>query len=164
MIKMPSMRIASPERRWRAATAPLIAGAVGWVIIGSFQLPGGASGLSEPLPLTVRVIFTCLAVAVGVYLAGRIMHTHLAVNDEGLADHRLFRVVRLPWPLIAGFEVDRPGGLWGGFCVVAIRRDGGRTDLMATRAYSRSPSAQHLDELQRICWNLEEIAMKRSIE
>jgi hypothetical protein len=53
-------------------------------------------------------------------------------------------------------RVARPGGLWGGFCVVADCRDGAHVDLLSTRAYSRAPSSRHLDELQRICWTLEE--------
>jgi len=55
-----------------------------------------------------------MILAVGLCVAVLIMRTHLTVNDEGLADHRMFRVVRVPWQLIAGFEVDRPGALWGG--------------------------------------------------
>lgn len=156
---MPSMRIASPERRWRAAVAPLAAGLIGWVLAGSFRL-GLQPGTSVGLTLTARIIVSCLAVAVGLCLAALIMRTHLAVSDEGLADHRMFRVVRVPWQLIAGFEVGRPGALWGGFCVTAICRDNVTIDLMATGAYSRVPSAQHLDELRRICWSLEEAASK----
>ncbi len=104
---------------------------------------------------------TCIAVAVGLYLAVLIMRSHLAVGVDGLADHRMFRVVRVPWQQISQFEVDRPGGIWGGFCITAVGRDGTTIDLMSTRAYSRVPSARHLDELQRICWTLEEAASKR---
>ena len=100
--------------------------------------------------------------AVGLGLAVLIMRTHLTVSDQGLADHRMFRVVRVPWQLIAGFEVNRPGALWGGFCVAAACRDGATIDLMSTRAYSRVPSARHLDELQRICWSLEEAAKQQA--
>ena len=157
---VPGMRMTSPERRWRAATAPLVAGLIGWTLAGSFQ-PGPRPGAAPGLPLTARIIVTCLAVAVGLCLAVLIMRTHLAVNDEGLADHRMFRVVRVPWQMITRFEVGRPGGLWGGFCVAAVCRDRTTIDLMATRAYSRVPSAQHLDELTRICWSLEEAAANR---
>ena len=158
---MPSMRIASPERRWRAAAAPPIAGWIGWVISGSLRL-GLRPGTPPQVPLTPRVIVTCLAVAVGLGLAVLILRTHLTVSDEGLADCRMFRVVRVPWQVIAGFEVDRPSALWGGFCVAVACRDGSRIDLMSTRAYSRVPSAQHLDELTRICWSLEEAATKHA--
>ena len=158
---MPSMRIASPERWWRAAAAPLIAGWVGWVVSGSLRL-GLRASTSRELPLTARIIVMCIAVAVGLGLAALIMRSHLTVGDEGLADHRMFRVVRVPWRLIAGFEVHRPGALWGGFCITAVCRDGATINLMSTRAYSRVPSARHLDELHRICWTLEEAARQHA--
>jgi len=85
-----------------------------------------------------------------------IMRSCLIANDEGLTDRRAIRTVRVPWRQIAGFRVQRPGGIWGGFCVVAVRTDGTQTDLLSTRAYSRAPSAGHLDELLRLCWTLEE--------
>jgi hypothetical protein len=150
------MRIASPERRWRAGTAPLIAGLIGW-IVGSVRLARPA-GPPAALPLTAHIIVTCVAIAIGVWLGARILRTCLSVSDDGLADHRLFRVVRVPWQRIAGFEVDRPGWLWGGFCVTAKCRDGRAVDLLSTRAYSRVPSAWHLDELQRILWTLDDAA------
>ncbi len=159
---MPGMRIASPERRWRAATAPLIGGLIGWFGSGSIRLALRAAAPPESIPLPVRILVTCLAVAAGLYLAVLILQTHLTVNDDGLADHRMFRVVQVPWPQIAGFEVGRPGGLWGGFCVTALCRDRTTVDLMSTRAYSRVPSARHLDELHRICWSLEEAAAKQA--
>lgn len=158
---MPGMLIASPERRWRAATAPLIGGLIGWFGSGSIRLELRADATPQAMPLTARIIVTCLAVAAGLYLAMLIMRTHLAVSDDGLADHRMFRVVQVPWQQIAKFEVGRPGGLWGGFCVTAVRRDRTTVDLMSTRAYSRIPSARHLDELIRICWSLEEAATKQ---
>jgi hypothetical protein len=105
MAPVPRMRVASPERWWRAATAPLIAGLIGW-FAGAIR-PRLHPGPSPGLPLTARIAVTCLAVAVGLCLAVLIMRTHL------------------------------------------------------TRAYSRLPSAQHLDELTRICWTLEEAATKR---
>jgi hypothetical protein len=147
---VPSMRIASPERWWRAGSAPLFAGLLGW------------AGLPRAVAPSGRIIVTCLAVAAGLYLAARIMRTHLTVGVDGLADHRMFRVVRVPWQQISGFEVDRPRALWGGFCVTAVYRDGTTVDLMSTRAYSRVPSARHLDELHRICRSLEEAAAIRA--
>lgn len=144
------MRIASPERWWRAATAPVIGGSLGW------------AGPPQAVPPTARIIVTCLGAAVGLYLAVMILRAHLAVGVDGLADHRVFRVVRVPWQQISGFEVARPGGFWGGFCITAVCRDGTTVDLMSTRAYSRVPSAWHLDELQRICWTLEEAAASQA--
>jgi hypothetical protein len=155
---VPSMRIASPERWWRAATAPLIAGVIGWFLSGSFRLALRARAASAGLPLTARIVVSCLGVAVGLWLAALIMRTHLTVSNEGLADHRIFRVVRVPWQQIVGFEIGRPRALWGGFCVTAVCHDGVTIDLMSTRAYSRVPSDRHLDDLQRICWSLEETA------
>jgi hypothetical protein len=96
-------------------------------------------------------------VAVGLLsLALPIMRTCLIVTGEGLIDRRAVRTVRVPWRQITEFRVARPGGLWGGFCVIADCRDGAQIDLLSTRAYSRAPSSRHLDELQRVCWTLEE--------
>ena len=153
--------IASPERRWRAASAPLIAGVIGWILAESLRL-GVRSGTSPGLPLTAEVTVTCGAVVVGLVLAVLIMRTRLVVATEGLADHRSFRVIRIPWDEIAAFDVDRPGGPWGGFCVTVSCRDGTTIDLMSTRAYSRIPSARHVDELYRISWTLEQAAGLRA--
>ena len=107
-------------------------------------------------------ILCWLVVAAGLCLAVLVIRTHLTVSDMGLADHRLFRVVRVPWRQIAGFEVARPGSVWGGYCVTAACLDGRTVDLLSTRAYSRIPSARHLDELHRICWSLEEAAVNQA--
>jgi hypothetical protein len=154
------MRIASPERRWRAATAPLITGAVGWIISESVHL-GVRASTSAGLSLTARLILCGIAVSIGLWLAVLIMRTHLSVNDDGLADHRMFRVICVPWSKITRFEIDRPKALWGGFCITVICDDGTTIDLMSTRAYSRLPSARHVDELYRICWTLGEAAERR---
>jgi hypothetical protein len=69
-------------------------------------------------------------------LAALIMRTRLGVSTDGLADHRIFKVIQIPWEQIAAFEVDRRQGLWGGFCVTAVSCNGTTTDLMSTRAYS----------------------------
>ncbi|HSS89229.1 MAG TPA: PH domain-containing protein [Streptosporangiaceae bacterium] len=98
----------------------------------------------------------CLVAAGLLGFAVPIMRTCLIANDEGLTDRRAIRTVRVPWSQITGFRVERPGGIWGGFCVVAARRDGTQADLLSTRAYSRAPSSSHLDELLRLCWTLEE--------
>jgi len=90
-------------------------------------------------------------------LAIPMMRTCLIVTDEDVVDRRLIRRVRVPWHRISTFSVDRPGWLWGGFCVVATCKDGTRVDLLSTRAYSRAPSSSHLDELHRLCWTLEEL-------
>jgi hypothetical protein len=151
--------MSSPERRWRAATAPLIAGVIGWILAGSIHL-GVRPGASPGLSLTARIIVVCSAVVIGLGLAGLIMRTRLVITSQGLADHRIFRVIQIPWKEITGFEINRPGGLWGGFCVVAVCRNGTTIDLMSTRAYSRVPSARHMDELYRISWTLEQAAVR----
>jgi hypothetical protein len=104
--------ISSPERRWRAAAAPLIASVIGWIVPRSIHLAlrPGAPGLS----LTARVIAICAAVAIGLGLAGLIMRTRLVVTSEGLSDHRIFQVIHIPWEEINGFEINRPSGLWAG--------------------------------------------------
>lgn len=158
---MPELRFASPERRWRAASAPVIAALIGWVAAGSIRLSRHAA---PPLllPLTGRIVVTSVAVAAGTAVAVLIMRTHLAVAPEGLADHRVLRTVRVPWQLITGFDIGRPGGLWGGICLRAVCRDEETVDLLSTRAYSRVPSAWHLDQLERIRWNLEEAAKRHA--
>jgi hypothetical protein len=149
--------ISSPERRWRAASAPLIAGLIGWIVAESIRL-GTRPGISPGVPLAAKITVTCCALAAGLALAVLIMRTRLVVAAEGLADHRIFRVIRIPWQEIAAFEVGRPQGLWGGFCVAVVARNGTTTDLMSTRAYSRIPSGWHVDELYRISWTLEQAA------
>jgi len=153
--------IASPERRWRAATAPLIAGVIGWVLAESVRL-GTRPGASQGLPQAAMIAVICGAVVIGLGLAVLIMRTRLVVAAEGLADHRVLRVIRIPWEEIAAFEISRPHGLWGGFCVTVISPDGTTIDLMSTRAYSRIPSAGHVDELYRISWTLEQAAGLRA--
>jgi hypothetical protein len=63
--------------------------------------------------------------------------TCLIVADDGLTDRRAIRAVRLSWEQIADFRVQRPGWLWGGFCVVAGPQDGTDVDLLSARAYTR---------------------------
>ena len=152
--------ISSPERRWRAASAPLIAGVIGWIVAESIRL-GIRPGTSPGLPLAAKITVTCGAVVVGLVLAVLIMRNRLVVAGDGLADHRIFRVIRIPWEEIAAFEIGRPQGLWGGFCVTVVSRNGTTTDLMSTRAYSRIPSAGHVDELYRISWTLEQALVSR---
>lgn len=139
---------ASPERWWRAGLTVLAAACLGWY-------------LSSRLPSPAGIVIGGVLGAGSLCLAALIIRSHLAASAEGLTDRRAFRVVRLSWAEVAEFRVDRPGGLWGGFCVIATRRDGSTVDLLSTRAYSRIPSARHLDEVYRICWSLEEAAASR---
>jgi len=153
--------ISSPERPWRAAAAPLLAAVIGWILADGWHL-GLRPGASPGLPLAARITVICGAFAIGLGVAVLIMRTHLVVGTGGLADHRIFRVVRIPWEDIAAFEIDRPKGLWGGFCVTAVLRNGATVDLMSTRAYSRIPSGRHVDELYRISWTLDRAAGLRA--
>ena len=98
----------------------------------------------------------CVLIAVLLAAAVLAMRSCLVVTDEGVADRRALRTVRVPWPQISEFRVARPGALWGGLCVVAECQDGRHVDLLSTRAYSRAASSRHLDELYRLCWTLEE--------
>jgi hypothetical protein len=146
--RVTSTQIVSPERPWRAG-ASVVAGVVaGWYV--AWRSPS----------VTALAVGSAL-VAASVCLALLIARSHLDVTDHGLTDRRTFRVVRLPWDDIVEFGVGRPGGPWGGFCVIAVCRDRSSVDLLSTRAYSRLPSAHHLDELHRICWTLEERAASR---
>lgn len=117
-------------------------------------LPAGWSGWVASH--YVGTLVSAFVGAVVLSLAGPIMRTCLIVTDEAVVDRRALRTVRLPWQQIAGFDVERPGWLWGGFCIVAACKDGRHIDLLSTRAYTRAPSARHLDELQRLCWTLED--------
>lgn len=82
----------------------------------------------------------CLVAALSLGFVVPVMRTCLIVTDEGLIDRRAVRSVRVGWRQIARLGVARPGGVWGGFCVVADCRDGAHIDLLSTRAYSRVPS------------------------
>jgi PH (Pleckstrin Homology) domain-containing protein len=134
-----ALRFVSPERRWRAALMVVPAAWLGWRVgVYAGAAAGavvGAGLLSFALP---------------------IMRTCLIVTAEGLIDRRALRTVRVPWPAVTGFRVQHPSGPWGGFCVAAACRDGTEIDLLATRVYTRLPSSDHLDDLQRICWTLQE--------
>jgi hypothetical protein len=147
---MPTFRIVSPERRWRAGSLVLLAGWLVWRA-SRYTGPWREGGLVVT-GLVAAGLLACVIPA---------MKTCLIVSDEGLTDRRALRSVRLAWPQIEELRVARPGGLWGGFCIVATRRDGAEVDLLSTRAYSRVPFSRHLDELQRICWTLEECLATR---
>jgi hypothetical protein len=134
---------------------------IGWILADGLRL-GLRPGTSPGLPLAARIIVICSAAVIGLGVAVLIMRTHLEVSPDGLADHRILRVIRIPREDIAAFEIDRPKGLWGGFCVTVVLRNGATVDLMSTRAYSRIPSGRHVDELYRISWTLEQAAGLRA--
>jgi len=142
---VPTFRIVSPERRRRAASLVLIAA---WVAWRGFRYAGPGQYAGP--------VVGCLVAAGLLAWVIPVMRTCLVVTEEGLIDRRAVRSVRVAWLEITELRVARPGGLWGGFCVVASCRDGSDVDLLSTRAYSRVPLSRHLDEVQRICWTLEE--------
>jgi Bacterial PH domain len=137
---VPAFRFVSPERRWRAAFMVLPAAFFGWRALHYLGVIAGCLVCAGVLSLAIPILRNCLI-----------------VTDEGLTDRRAVRSVWLPWEQITGFRVDRPGGPWGGFCVIADRTDRTQVDLLSTRAYTRTPSERHLDELHRLCWTLEGI-------
>lgn len=145
---MTGVRIASPERRVRAIVAVLAAGWFAW------------SAFARSTSVAETIVGCVLATSL-LGMAVLIMRSHLVIADDGLTDCRMIRVIRVRWEQVTEFGVERPGGLWGGFCVVVYRKDGTSVDLLSTRAYSRAPSERHLDELHRICWTLEEAARTR---
>lgn len=141
-----AFRFASPERRWRAACLVLLAAWLGW---RGFHYAG-------PDPYVGQAAGGVLAGALAA-LAVPVARTCLIVGDIGVTDRRALRTVVVPWREITELRVGRPGGLWGGFCLIAERDDGTSADLLSTRVYSRAPSSRHLDELERFCWMLQEI-------
>lgn len=108
---------------------------------------GSAAGLS------ISSIFAVALLAV----AWRVQRTRLVVDSLGLTDYRVIRTVRVGWEDVASFEVGRPGGPWGGFCVRAVRRAGTPVDLFGTRGYALLPSRSGYDEVHRMMWTLEEL-------
>ena len=105
--RLSALRFVSPEGGWRAAFMVLLAAWFGW---RAFHYVGPVTGFLVPACLPSFVV--------------PIMRSCLIITDEGLIDRRAVRTVRVPWRQIAEFRVARPGGLWGGFCVVADCRDG----------------------------------------
>ena len=135
----------SPERSWRVVLCVLLALGAFWEF----------SVLQAAAP---SVIAGCLLGAALLAVAWRVSRARLVADPAGLADHRLLRTVRVRWEEITGFEVARPGGPWGGFCVRAICRAGNPVDLLATRSYALLPSAASYDEVHRMMWTLEELS------
>ena len=131
---MAAFRFVSPERNWRAGLLLVPGVWFGWAVYRFFGI--AASGV-------VGVALLNLALLT--------LRTSLTVTGDELIDRRAVRTVRVPWPRIAEFRVQRPGGLWDGFCVVAACHDGTEVDLLSTRVYSRSPSGRHLEELAQTC-------------
>ena len=141
---MADLRFVSPERRWRAAAMVVLAAWFGWRAV-RYAGPGHVPALVADWVLAAALLASVVP----------IMRSCLIVTDAGVIDRRAVRIIRVPWAHICEFRVQRPGGLWGGFCVVAGIRDGTPVDLLSTRAYSRTASPHHLDELPRMCWTLE---------
>ena len=129
---MPTFRIVSPERRWRAASLVLIAA---WVAWRGFRYAGPGQYAGP--------VVGCLVAAGLLAWVIPVMRTCLVVTEQGLIDRRAVRSVRVAWLEITELRVARPGGLWGGFCVVASCRDGSDVDLLS-RTIGDGPSAWEL--------------------
>jgi len=103
------------------------------------------------------VIVGCV-LAIGLLTAAWcVLRSPLVVDSCGLTDYRAVRTVRVRWEDITGFEVARPAGPWGGFCVRATQRAGEKVDLLAMRGYSLLPSRSGYDEVHRMMWTLNEL-------
>ncbi|MHB1430584.1 MAG: hypothetical protein ACYCVZ_00490 [Streptosporangiaceae bacterium] len=142
---MPIIEFVSPERYWRAGSVVLVAVLLGW----------RAAAYAGPDRAAMSLLGGLIAV-VTLGFVGPALRARFVATDAMLIDRRAFRTVRLAWDQVAEFEVRRPGGIWGGYCVVAECRNGRQVDFLATMAFSRAPSARHLDELHRLCWTLED--------
>ncbi len=143
-----TMTFLSPDRRWRAGSCLVAAAWLGHDL---------ASGPSSPNGTIIGV----LLVAGLLVVAWRIFHKRLTVDETGLTDERITSVRHIEWSEISELTVGRPSGLWGGYCVQAVRHDGEVFDVLALRAYRLSPSAWHLDELHRAVWTMHAMATSR---
>lgn len=134
----------SPEGRLRGA----VLGCLGLgLLIGAVS--------SSPGSALLQVV-----VAVGCFVvAARMWRTRVVADDTGVTDVRLFRTRLLPWTALTGFDVNRPGGLYAGFCVRALDDDT-EHDLLGVRAYSRLPVLDAYGELSRIAWTLEDLRQR----
>lgn len=103
------------------------------------------------------IVAGCVLAAGLLAACWRITRTRLVADLLGLTDYRAFHTVRVGWDEIAGFEVDRPGGPWDGFCVRVLRHTGEPVDLLATRGYSLLPSGWGYDEVHRMMWTLQQL-------
>jgi hypothetical protein len=134
----------SPERSWRAVTYAVLALLAAWY----FAVRHGS---------VAGVIAGCVLAATLLAAAWRVLRARVVADSQGLTDYRAVRTVRVRWADVAGFDVARPGGPWGGFCVRAIQHAGQPVDLLATRGYSLLPSRASYDEVHRMMWTLDEL-------
>lgn len=134
----------SPERAWRVAVCVLLALVAAW----QFAIRTGSGA---------GIALGCLLATALLATAWRVWRTRLVADSRGLTDFRATRAVRVRWEEIAGFEVVRPAGPWGGFCVRAVRRAGRPVDLFGTRGYSLLPSLRVYNEVYRMMWTLEDL-------
>jgi hypothetical protein len=108
---------------------------------------GSAAGVAVGCALAIALLAA----------AWRVLQARLVVDSGGLTDYRAVWTVRVRWEDVAGFEVTRPAGPWGGFCVRVIQTAGKPVDLLATRGYSLVPSRSGYDEVHRMMWTLAEL-------
>ena len=138
------MTFRSPERRWRAVGYAALALLAAWYFAVRHASLAG-------------VVLGCALAVVLLAATWSVLRARLVVDSVGLTDYRAMRTVRVRWEDVAGFEVARPAGPWGGFCIRAVRHVGKPVDLLATRGYSLFPSRSSYDEVHRMMWTLTEL-------
>jgi hypothetical protein len=141
-----SLSVVTVESRIRA----LIAAAL------SLTLAGGAIIRSQTAP--AERIFEIFAAAAIMAVARRFWGERLIASAEGITDRGPIRAKVYAWPTVRQFDVAPCQHLWPGYCIRLTTIDGKDHDLLSTRSYTISPSSTRLDELQRHCVTLRQIA------
>jgi hypothetical protein len=108
---------------------------------------GSAAGVAVGCALAIALLAA----------AWRVLQARLVVDSGGLTDYYAVWTEWVRWEDVADFEVTRPAGPWGGFCVRVIQTAGKPVDLLATRADSLLPSRSSYDEVHRMMWTLAEL-------
>jgi hypothetical protein len=122
----------SLERRWRVVAYVALALLAVWYFAVRHASVAG-------------VVIGCGLAVVLLAATWIVLRARLVVDSGGLTDYRALRAVRVRWEDVADFEVARPAGPWGGFCVRVTQRVGKPVDLLATRGYSLLPLGSGYD-------------------
>ncbi|AGL19980.1 hypothetical protein L083_6470 [Actinoplanes sp. N902-109] len=121
--------IRSPERPYRAGLA-LVAG------VAFLTHAAAADGLFD-------TVLNGLTGVAGVVLAWRVYATGVVLTPVAVRDIRVLRRPSWPTSEIADVTYGRPGGLWGGQCLMLTLRDGAVVPLLGSRVYAHFPIAAH---------------------